>query len=375
MSMTHHHLAFCPYLSVANIIRFADWELGPLRAFQDRWAEERFESQSNLFLSKFVDPEGETIQQPTLLCRRDRQIDGALPEGAECEALQSAISLAFLDENPRRTQTNRHESWKVITADNTDLFVWPIDLEAGWVTVSTGFMVRTLGGGYRLTDPDLLIRPPLDLSFTRGSQSAFAGTLDAVYRTVLGSLRTPGESPHADRLRAAIRWFEKAWRNTATVHFPERLVFLKTGFEALTGTGNSRKSAQALRELFESLPGTTAKDSERLVWSPEEKPLHERVSERKGKRHSELLTDLEQWFMVFAHARNRIVHEGAVPEFDYHAANLAYAGHLVFTAEFLFRAAIKASLEGLGFPHLWREELARVIRVGYPQIVAQTGGS
>lgn len=373
--MAHPYLVFCPYLSTAEVIPFADWELGPAKSFQTRWADHTFKTQSELFLGKFVDPTGAKVERPTLLCRRGGLIDGAMPEPAEIEALDAAIAFAFLDENPRSSPSSRHQSWRVITADNTDLCVWPVDLEAGWVTVSTGFMVRTLGGGYRLTDPDLVIRPPLDLHFMRGSEKAFAGTLEAVYRTVSEAMRSPGKTPQADQLHAAIRWFVKAWRNTATVHFPERLVFLKTGFEAITGTSDSRKSAELLRKLFESLPKTSAKDSERLVWTPEEKPIHERVFKKDGEKQKELLSDLEQWFMAFAHVRNKIVHEGAVTDCDYQAANPAYSGHLVFTAEFLLRAAIKASLERLGFPDLWRDELARAVRAAWPQVVAQADRS
>ena len=64
---------------------------------------------------------------------------------------------------------------------------------------------------------------------------ADAERLDAVYRVVLNSLRSPGTNHQADRLGVAIGWFIKAWRNTISVRFPERVVFLKTAFEALTG--------------------------------------------------------------------------------------------------------------------------------------------
>ncbi len=165
------------------------------------------------------------------------------------------------------------------------------------------FGIYTLGGGHRLSDPELTIRPPLDLHLPPGSLSADTACLEAIYSRVLGSLSSPDENPSADRLHAAIGWLAKAWRNTATVHFPERLVFLKTGFEALTGTSNSRENARKLRQLFEALPATTPKVSEQLVCSPDEKPMH-----ASGKQGTELLTDLELWFMALADARNRIVH-------------------------------------------------------------------
>ena len=368
--MNHPYLAFCPYLPIAKTIEFADWELGPWKAFETRWAHQKFKAQSEVFLSKFVDGVGKRIEYPTLLCRRGGVIDGALPTAEEVEALEGAIAFAFLDENPRHSSASRYDAWKVITADNTDLYFWPIDVDAGYVTVTTGLMVRSVGGGYGLSDPKLVIRPPLDLHLFGGFQTADAGCLEAVYRTVLESLRVPGTRPAADRLHAAIGWFVKAWRNTATVHFPERLVFLKTGFEAITGTSESWKSARVLRQLFESLPSTSSKNSEQLIWSPTERPVHPRTFKSKGKEHTEPITDFELWFMAFADARNRIVHDGIEPDLNYSGASPAYDGHLVFTAEFLLRAAIKASLESLGFPDLWRSALSRAIRIGWAKLAA-----
>src|SRR5207344_3401075 len=134
------------------------------------------------------------------------------------------IAFAFLDENPRRAPNGRQDACNVLTADNTELYFWPIDIEAGYVTVTSGLMVRTLGGGYQISDPALVIRPPLDLHLPLGSHTADAACLEAVYKTVMLSLQAPGTNQLADRIKAAIGWFVKAWRNTATVHFPERVV-------------------------------------------------------------------------------------------------------------------------------------------------------
>ena len=126
--------------------RVRDWQLGPLGAFEDRWADPRLKSQSEAFLSKFVDGAGDRIENPSLLCRRNAEIDGQLPTEEEIQALELAIAFAFLDENPRGTPDSRRRAWAVLTADNTELYHWPVDLDAGYVTVTTGFMVRTLGG-------------------------------------------------------------------------------------------------------------------------------------------------------------------------------------------------------------------------------------
>ena len=110
-------LAFCPYLDMNEPIEFGDWELGPLAAFEERWADLKFKTQAKAFLAKFVDGRGQPIERPSLLCHRQGLIDGALPSLQEIEALKAAIAFAFLDTNPRCTSSNRQHH--VITADNT----------------------------------------------------------------------------------------------------------------------------------------------------------------------------------------------------------------------------------------------------------------
>jgi hypothetical protein len=100
--VAHPCLAFCPYLPVHKVIEFGDWELGPVDAFEDRWADPKFKAQSNAFLAKFVDHAGKPIEEPSLFCRRGGQIDGQVPSAEEIEALETAIGFVFLDENPRR---------------------------------------------------------------------------------------------------------------------------------------------------------------------------------------------------------------------------------------------------------------------------------
>jgi hypothetical protein len=375
-AMAHPHLAFCPYLSVQKVIEFADWQLGPVESFEDQWADVKFKSQSKAFLAKFVDNSGKPIEHPSLLRRRGGPIDGRLPAPEEIEALEAAIAFAFLDENPRRTPKTVGHGWNVLTADNAEPFFWPIDVEAGYVTVSTGLMVRTLGGGYQIADAELVIRPPLDLHLPLGSHTADAMCLEAVYRTVLSSLQRPGANPTADRIKTAIGWLGKAWRNTATVHFPERVVFLKTAFEAMTGTSKSHVSAQKLRQLFEAVPNTSPTDSELLLWSPAERPVYTWTFMKNGKPQTVQVTGLEHWFMSFADARNTIIHQGVVPSLAYtNPSNAEYEGPFVFTAEFLLRAVIKVSLAQFGYPDLWRSATWRAVKAAYDELEARERAS
>ena len=71
-------------------------------------------------------------------------------------------------------------------------------------------MVQTLGGGYKIDDRELVIRPPLDLHLPLGAQKADPMALEAVYKTVLSSAATPGANITGDRIRVAIAWLVKA---------------------------------------------------------------------------------------------------------------------------------------------------------------------
>lgn len=367
--MAHPYLAFCPYLPVHKVIEFAGWELGPLEAFDGRWSDPRFEAQAKAFLEKFVDGAAEPVKTPSILCRQGHALDGALPDPNEIDALESAIAFGFLDQNPRHGPKSEHRSWAVVTADNTGVYFWPIDVEAGYVTVRTGMMVRTLGGGYQIADRELVIRPPLDLHLPLGTQTADPIVLEAIYNTVLSSAATPGANVYCDRIRVAIGWLVKAWRNTSTVHWSERIVFLKTAFEAITATDKSHISAQLLRDLFRAVPNTSPSDSDLLIWTPAETANRTRNwTDRRGVAHVDQLTDLEHWFMAFAEARNSIIHNGIVPPLTYNEPNSEYNGHFVFTAEFLLRAVVKVSLGALGYPDLWRSETWRIIKATYEEL-------
>ena len=336
-----------------------------MQSFENRWADPRFKTQAIAFLRKFVGTDNKPIENPALLCRQGRKLDGKAPLPEEVKALGLSLVFAFVDKNPRGRPEGSCEGWAMVTADNAELCEWAIDLERERITLSTGYLVKMNIAG-KISNPKLVLKPPLDLHMPMFLPSPAPLVLTGIYETVLRSLRSPGQKLTADRVRVAVEWFAKAWLNTATVHYPERLVYLKTAFEALTGTSTNWKSACKLREIFEALPHTTEGDSEVLVWSPEEKPVHTRNWDDKNGHHSALITDLEHWFMAFGKARNTIIHEGQVPELKYKGPKLmckdpnpAYDGHFVFTAEFLLRVAIKVLLSKLGYDDAWLPEFLR----------------
>lgn len=363
--MPNPKLLFCPYLPLGSRqepVEFADWELGPLQSFQDRWVDLRFKSQAETFLNKFVGPhDDKPIRAPALLCRSGGELDGRGPSDEELRALELSIAFAFLDNNPRHEPDNPQDGSAVVTSDNTELYLWPIDLEQGHVTVTSGLLVSVKTAGYTIDSRKLLLRPPLDLHMPFLPRAPDSLLLTGIYETVLESLQSPGSSPTADRIRVAVEWLVKAWRNTATVLYPERIVFLKTAFEAITGTSTTRKSARILRKIFEAVPRTTKEHSEILIWSPEEKDIPRTWTDRRGQTKTDLMTDLEAWFMEFGRARNMIIHEGQIPQLIYTADNPGYRGHFFYTAEFLLRGTIKVLLSELGYEDAWRSQGSRHI--------------
>ena len=358
--MPHPYLLFCPYLplSLDEPVAFSDWELGPLESFENRWADSRFKDLATTFLTKFlVGSNNESINNPALLCKAGKQLDGQKPSDEEVRALELSLIFASVDRNPRKRVEDSHGTWTIVTAANAELYAWPIDLEQGRITLSTGYLVPVNMAGYNINDPELVLRPPLDLRMPMLAPSPDPLVLTGIYETVLHSLCSPVKDPCADRVRVAAEWFAKAWPNTRAVQCPERLVYLKTAFEALTGTSTNWKSARNLRETFEALPHTTERDSAILVWSPEEKPVHTRTwSDKNGQSQSILITDLEHWFMAFGDARNTIIHKGGLPNPIYAGSNPAYNGPFFFTAEFLLRGVIKVLLSKLGYKNVWRSE-------------------
>ena len=356
------HLLFCPYLPMSDPVVFSHWELGPLESFENRWMDPRFKAQATAFLGKFVGTNGKPIENPTLLCRKGRQLDGQQPSLNEVKALQLSLVFSSIDRNPRRSPENMHDGWMMVTSENAELHVWPIDLEEGYVAKSTGLLVNVNMFGHKVDDPRLVMSPPLDLHMPIGIGAPDPLLLEGVFETTLKSYGSPGSDNTADKVRVAVEWLVRAWHNTATVQYPERIVFLKTAFEAVTGTNRTHKSAKTLRKIFEGT-SATAYDSKVLVWSPDEKAIRTHTwVDRSNRPRTRAVTDLEHWFMEFGKVRNTIIHDHQLPRLEYSISDTAYSGHFFFTAEFLLRGVIKVLLAKCGYADSWRSDAWRGIR-------------
>ena len=145
--MSHPCLLFCPYLplSLDEPVAFADWELGPLESFKNRWADPRFKELATAFLSKFVvGPSNERVSNPALLCRKGQQLDDQPPLPDELRALELSLVFALVDRNLRKRPRGQPQNM----GDCCDsrqrrvvLYAWPIDLEQGRITLTAGVTV------------------------------------------------------------------------------------------------------------------------------------------------------------------------------------------------------------------------------------------
>ena len=351
------YLLFFPYLHSLGSYDLGPWQMGPLRDYQGPWLSAEFERMSKDFLSAFRDARGKPLDNIYLLSHRVRGVDGRLPTRPQRVAIQRAIDFAVLDKTPSADDPNAG-LWSA-TSDNSELFIWPIDVEHGYVTLSRGSMVREYAGGHKVGE-ELIIPAPLEL------QMPWNLALDSELLAAMYHLFTRRLSGDEDRTRrrieTAISWLAKAWRNSPSIGMDERVVFLKTGFEALAGTSDTKKCVACLRKLYEEqLGGIDAKYLDNLIWSSNERRRFTRTYTKNGQSLSEVVTDFEHWFWTFCDARNCIIHDGVTPKLTYRARASRYNGSLVNTGERLLRESVKVAMIRLGYPHLWRGQVWQAV--------------
>lgn len=357
------YVVFLPYLPLREPTEVGDWVLHPLDLFDGAWESARFEDLSRRFIAAFRGTNNKTIPHPTLAARRDSGCDGALPSRAELDALRRAVEFASLDQNPiwsEEVSSGSMEALQALTTDNAEVHVWPIDLADGRVAQESGFVVSTLAGGFRIED-DLAITPPEELRLPFGKVTLDSEIASAVYRTVAGQLKDVGVIDAA-RIARAISWLAKSWRNTPSINWEDRIIFLKTAFEALTGTSKTYEAGAALRRRFEEAIVGDAREydaARHLLWSPGEAPTRA-FTDRSGKSWD--CTDLEHWFRTFGEARNGVIHgDLTTQDFSYEERDSAYNGPMFHTAERLLREATKVELTRLGHDRLFLDATTRAV--------------
>ena len=360
-------LIFLPYLRLKEVVTFGDWEMGPIQHFEGRWADGRFEDLSNRFIAAFHGRNGRPIEGSTLVAPRNAQIEGRLPPEPEMRALAAAINFAVLDSNPRFDDPNGGHF--AVTSDNTELLVWPIELASGFVAFRHVGAVSRLDGGYRIEE-GLAIPPPRELVIPLGDTSPDPEVLQAIYDMAIGRSPQPDDR-FSRRLITTITWLAQAWRNSESIRPQDRVVLLKTGFEALTAESQNWPCAKRLRALYENnlgLSAVTDEETRDLLWKPGEVERFNWTVRDTIHR----VTDLQQWLYRFGDARNKVIHDGKVPSLQV-ADQTAYDGPLFNVGERLLRETIKVSMIALGFEDLWRPRLTRLLTRAITEEISEGG--
>lgn len=306
--------------------------------FKGPWAT-GLEPVARQFLRGFRDASGNRITDPTLIAHATRGVDGRMPRRAEWRALQQAIDFAVLNSNP---YVVRGDGSAVSTSDNSEVFVWPIDVASRRLATRYGLLVRVTTGGL-VIGPQLKIAAPPDMHMPFNSiRIESPEFVDVLYKVLARHA-----SPKHLSIATAIHWLAKAWRNSESVNWDDRMVMLKTAFEALTGSSKTHIAAAYLRALFEGSK-MSKREAKEFLWKPTEKP--NRIfpwTDRRGRVNNDSVTPLEHWFRSFGEARNEIIHEGVSAQQTYRAKRSPYNGPYFFVAQRVLREAIRVEVANL----------------------------
>jgi hypothetical protein len=310
----------------------------------------RFEELSKRFIRSFRDRAGASIKSSAIVAHKTDGIDGERLSAEEVRGMQCALDFAFLDLCPKDQHTE-NAMLSLLTSDNTELFQWPMDLADGYVSFRYGGVAITWDGGYKIED-DLRIQAPIELFVPMSPGTPDERLLEAIYAVTSGSESQPSNHP-SRRIATAINWLSKAWKNSKSITDADHIVFLKTGFEALSGESTVWKGALVLRKLHERvLAGQSEDRTDGLLWSRNETERF-KWPDRGTDR---TVTDLQYWFKAFGSARNSIIHDGVVPSLIF-AQGTAYDGNMFFIGQQLLREAIKLAATELGHKDLWRDQV------------------
>jgi Apea-like HEPN len=328
------YFSFLPFLPLSNTIPLGEWNIGVPDSGVS-WCTPRFKELANTHLASF---EKLGFPRGALMWHRERGFDGSKPDDKTLAAIRATITFVGLDANDliRPTQLAAHN---FVTSENTELYIQPIDEIDGNITLERGGPLKAvISAGSRIGEgatyaPDTAVAITSSLSLSKHLATA---TFDALMDT---------EKDDNLKIRVALRWHRQALSNSRAIELLERIVFLKTGFEAITGESSTPKCGKKLRTLFEETTGLYAEwlPWSGILWSPKERTN----LERHWKDKAEIRSELQDWFQTFGDARNKIVHEGSLSNTAYHLPERPlsrYGGHLFQTADRLLRETIKAKL-------------------------------
>lgn len=336
----HPCVSFFPALPLGRNLDLGDWLVGnPPK--ETRWRSERFRTLATDLLASF---EKLGFESAALVWQRDRGFDGVRPTDDQIKALGAAVSFAVLDANDALASDDVNKGHFLATAENAAFYVQPIDEATEFIThVKGGGLRRILVAGMKIGQEPI---PLPDATVPMARPIVLSGKLARAIFDLMGKHDDP-----ARHVQIALEWHRAAMTNPEAVTLQQRLIALKTGFEALFGESTSWRCAQRLRQHFEIVTANhlDCLPWSGLLWSPKERTdLARTYTERDGSTKSATRSELEDWFMTLAEARNSIIHDGVVSTNTFAAPPerplSRYAGPLFWVGERLLREAIKGFL-------------------------------
>jgi hypothetical protein len=345
------YFSFFPTLPLANNVDVGEWIAGTPPA-DTPWVSEPFKRLAETLLGSF---ERRRFTGGAMLWHRDGGFDGSKPSDDDIAAIRAAVTFAVLDANDR-IQSDDNRAHFMATAENADLFVQPINERDGGIThARLGGLKQIIVAGMKIGDDP----PPLPDGTER-----ILGTVPISRKLVAAIFSSVRTGAGAGAVATATEWHRAALSNSNAVSTGQRLIALKTGFESLLHEDDSRKCARLLLDLFET---KTAADRDLLpwiglLWSPTDKTNLQRTYQTpSGKTKTDQRSEIEDWFMALAKARNDVIHNGALTTGLYpppaERPLSRYAGTLFWKGERVLREAIKATLGAevlLCGPIAWR---------------------
>lgn len=339
MLSPHPHVGFFPALPLEKTLALGEWMVGTPPA-DTPWRSPRFRELVETLLSSFRLLE---FQAGSMLWHRERGFDGSAPSGDEMAAIRASVALTAFDTNDHLADWRKARC--LVTAENAALYLQPIDEEQGRITLlKDGALRSDITGGWEIGQkalplPDAVL--PIDSPVSASTKVA---------KAVFDALTVPSY-PRRDSISVALEWHRAAMANAAAVTLQQRLIALKTGFEALLDTSESWEGARRLRRLFEA---KTAAHRHLLpwpgvLWSPRERTdLKRQFTTKHGETRQNTRSEIEDWFMTLAEARNSVIHEGVLSVHEYapppERPLSRYRGKLFWVGERLLREAVKATL-------------------------------
>jgi hypothetical protein len=333
------YFSFFPALPLSRTLRLGDWCIGNPGS-EVRWRSPRFKKLAQGHLNAFAK---QGFEGGALMWHNAHGFDGSMPEPQVWAAVRATVCFVALDANDH-VRDDPNAAYYVATSENAELYTQPIDESKGFITQQQGGLLkRVLSVGSKIgeevvTLPDAvvaLMKPVIP------SQHLASALFDALLDTSTQVNR---------RIAVALDWHRFALSNPRAISWQQRLISLKTGFEALSGESKTHLCAKFLRALFEDTtrPYTDMLPWAGILWSPLERTDLARSWLQGNTRRAVIRSELEDWFTALGDARNEIIHEGTFGTGVYEAPRerplSRYAGPLFWTADRLLRETVKALL-------------------------------